>query len=610
MLDNIHQIPWSEVESLEWKGDALLYDLELYELGEGQAEEFWAMNPGFKDTGYDHWIQDIPYTRKCLVFTYNGEWVVKIFKDGWYPYHGYETVEITIPKLLWKRNPDIDSRMTFDRDPRAEYKLDYWDKDYELVWKLDPRFFPDDEEVRVYTAKVFGNKTTRTKFMGYLTPDVDVEFNEHLPDLGVNIDECCPPFWELSNECAYELDPAFQTPELEDRMWVVKFRPNWGKPKTWKWLGTITPQYQITVNPDLPDLKAEVDYVIPWHDLQYEHIWMLDEKHTKDAPEPIWAFKVRATNDIKGTIVIGNIELEGKLELNPAVTAPFTIPDDFVVQYYDVGYQFVWLSREHGEKIWIAKLSYINNPIGIKEIEITDQLSVDVIDVVFISYGEPNAEENWTRVKEKAPWAQRVDMVKGILEAHRAAARLSRTDMFYVVDGDAFLFKKFEFKYKPSIFDRDCTYIWSAKNPLADLTYGHGGVKLFSKEKLLKLKKWRTLDMTTTVSEKIKVMSEISNWTAFNTDDFSTWKTAFRECVKLAFNVHRYPDNPEHGLRLGKWCDADKNQQFGKIATEAASQAIEYVKEHEYDMDSLTKINDRDWLEKLFEKTYMKKVQK
>jgi len=607
MLDNDLRIPPEKVHTVKWEGDPLYYDLQLYQLGEGLGE-FWVVNPEFENDKYHFFINEIPDTRKCIVVSMNGTWLVKIFKDGWYPYHGYETVELTIPKLVWTRNPDIDSRMTFDIDPRTEYQLDFWDQEYELVWKLDPRFFPDDGEMRVYTAKVIGNKSTRTKFMGYLTPDVDVEFNEHLPDIGVDIDECCPPFWELSNECAYELDPAFQTDDLTDRMWVVKFKPNWRKPKSWKWLGVITPQYQVIHNPDLPKLNCDIDYIIPWHDLKYEHVWMLDEKHTKDAPEPIWAFKVRATDDIKGTTIVGSIELEGDLELNPDVKTPFSLPEDFVVQHYDIGYQFVWVAKEGNEKIWVARLSYVNEPIGIKEIEITEQINPDTIDVVFISYNEPNAEENWARVREKAPWAQRVDGVKGILEAHKAAAKLSRTDMFYVVDGDALLFKKFEFKYRPSIFDRDCTYIWSAKNPLADLTYGHGGVKLFSKEKLLKLKKWRTLDMTASVSEKIKVMSEISNWTAFNTDDFSTWKTAFRECVKLSFNVHRYPDNPEHGLRLQKWRDLDQKQAFGKTAVEAAERAIKFVNDNEFDMSSLIKINDRDWLIDLYQTTYMKEV--
>jgi hypothetical protein len=605
MLDTIHRVSPTEINEVKWEGDPLYYDLQLYNLGEGY-NEFLVVNPECTDLSVLHWIEGIPNTRKCIVFEHKGQWVAKLFKDGWYPYHGYESVEINIPKLVWTRNNDIDSRMKFDIDPRVEYQLDFWDKDYELVWKLDPRFFPEDGEVRVYTAKVIGNKSTRTKFMGYLVPDIDVEFNEYLPDLGINIDECCPAFWDLSHECAYELDPAFQTPDLEERMWVVKFKPNWRKPKGWKWCGTITPQYHIETNPDLPKLNYHIDYAIPWHDLKYEHIWMLDEKHTKDASEPMWAFKVRATNDIEGTTIAGSIELDGKLERNPSVTAPFSLPEDFVIQYYDIGYQFIWVAEEGNEKIWVAKLSYVDEPIGVKEIEITDQLTPDTLDVVFISYHEPNAEDNWKRVKEKAPWAQRVDGVKGILAAHKEAAKKARTDMFYVVDGDAFLFKKFEFKYKPGIFDRDCTYIWSAKNPLVDLTYGHGGVKLFSKQKLLKLKKWRTLDMTTSVSEKIKVMSEISNWTAYNTDLFSVWKTAFRECVKLAVNVHRYPDNPEHGLRLDKWKEVDTSSEFAGATVYAQEQAKRFVEENSYDMSTLTKINDRDWLLDLYNNTYLK----
>jgi hypothetical protein len=605
MLDTIHQVSPDKIHEVQWEGDSLYYDLQLYNLGEGH-EEFLVINPVCEDVNILRWVNQIPTTRKCIVFEYQGQWIAKLFKDGWYPYHGYESVDIVVPELVWTRNNDIDSRMTFDSDPRAEYTLDFWDKDYELVWKLDPRFFPEDGEVRVYTAKVIGSKSTRTKFMGYLVPDVDVEFNEHLPDLGINIDECCPAFWDLSDECAYELDPACQTPDLTERMWVVKFRPNWRKPKSWRWYGTITPQYKVTTNPDLPELNFEVDYTIPWHDLKYEHMWMLDPKHTVNASEPVWAFKVSAADSLDGTKIMGDIEPIGELEINGEVAVPFSLPKDFAVQYHDIAYQFVWVAKEGNEKIWLAKLSYVDDPIGVKEIEITDQLNPDALDVIFISYFEPNAEDNWKRVKEKAPWAQRVDGVKGILAAHKEAAKRSRTDMFYVVDGDAFLFKKFEFKYKPSIFDRDCTYIWSAKNPLVDLTYGHGGVKLFSKEKLLKLKKWRTLDMTTSVSEKIKVMSEISNWTAYNTDLFSVWKTAFRECVKLAFNVHRYPDNPEHSLRLDKWKEVDTNSEFAGVTVYAQEQAKQFVEDNSHDMAALTQINDRDWLLDLYNNTYLK----
>jgi len=114
--------------------------------------------------------------------------------------------------------------------------------------------------------------------------------------------------------------------------------------------------------------------------------------------------------------------------------------------------------------------------------------------------------------------------------------------------------------------------------------------------------------MTAGVSEKNKVMSEISNWTAFNTDDFSVWKTAFREAVKLSFNVHRYPDNPEHGLRLQKWKDVDTTQPFGKTAVEATEQAIKFVSDNEFDMNELIKINDRAWLIDVYQNTYKKAV--
>ena len=114
-----------------------------------------------------------------------------------------------------------------------------------------------------------------------------IDFNKNLPNLGIDIDECCPPFWELSYECAYELDPIHHTLDLTERLWVIKFKPNWRKPKEWKWYGTITPEYYVIYNPDLPELDYDLDYVIPWHDLGYEHVWMLDQKHLQNDEEPI-----------------------------------------------------------------------------------------------------------------------------------------------------------------------------------------------------------------------------------------------------------------------------------------------------------------------------------
>ena len=41
------------------------------------------------------------------------------------------------------------------------------------------------------------------------------------------------------------------------------------------------------------------------------------------------------------------------------------------------------------------------------------------LDFVYISYMEPNKEENWADLKNKVPWAKRVDGVKGFDSAHK-----------------------------------------------------------------------------------------------------------------------------------------------------------------------------------------------
>jgi hypothetical protein len=57
--------------------------------------------------------------------------------------------------------------------------------------------------------------------------------------------------------------------------------------------------------------------------------------------------------------------------------------------------------------------------------------------------------------------------------------------MFYVVDGDAWLADGWTFDYQPTIWNRNCAYIWTSRNPINDLEYGYGGVKLFPRQKLL-----------------------------------------------------------------------------------------------------------------------------
>ena len=55
-----------------------------------------------------------------------------------------------------------------------------------------------------------------------------------------------------------------------------------------------------------------------------------------------------------------------------------------------------------------------------------DRIRVSDLDFVYISYAEPNKEQNWADLKNKVPWAKRVDGVKGFDSAHKAAAETGR----------------------------------------------------------------------------------------------------------------------------------------------------------------------------------------
>ena len=595
MFDNIYQIPYEDSLAVKWQGYDLQYDLELYELGNGNSE-FFVINPNNNipkkwQDDLKYYVEELPNTRKCIVISYEGEWIVKIFKDGWYPYHGYETVEIIKTKLAWTRNSDIDKLITYEDDPFGTFDPIKWDRDYKLVWYIDPRFNPLDDRVWAFSCQPIGKEVLGTKDMGYVVPDVLVEFNEHLPDLGVDANDCCPPFYDLAHECAYELDPIHQT--NGERLWVVKFTPLWRKPKEWKWLGTITPEFTVVYNPDLPNLNYDLDYLMPWHDFAFEHVWLLDRKHLKDNEEDIWAFTIQITEELEGSKIVDYISPTVNISYNPAIPK-LEYNEEYPVPWHDLAYEHVWYlsTSDTKEKVWAVRATMCDDPIGEKLVGTVTPLFGDHLDVIFISYKELNADENWNRVLEKAPWAKRVHGVEGIFNAHKAAAKLAKTDMFFVVDGDAWLVDDWQFDFQPGIFDRDCAYVWSSINPVNDLIYQNGGVKLFSKQELIKQRKWTTLDMFTGIMPKIKVENRVSCITAFNVDEFSTWRSAFRECVKL------YTSN-QMG-KLNSWLDSNINKPYGKYAMLGAQDACQYAKNNEGNHKNLLNINNYSWLENHF----------
>jgi len=225
---------------------------------------------------------------------------------------------------------------------------------------------------------------------------------------------------------------------------------------------------------------------------------------------------------------------------------------------------------------------------------------VRAYDIVFISYNEPNADENYKNLCNKFPRAKRVHGVKGIHNAHIEAAKLADTCMFWVVDGDAEIVDDFNFDHEVSSYEKDIVHVWRSKNPVNDLIYGYGGVKLLPTHLTLNMDLSKP-DMTTSISDKFKAIKLVSNITTFNTDPFNTWKSAFRECAKLSSKVIDRQKDEETLYRLDIWCDLGKDRPYGNYSIAGAVAGRSYGESNQGNLEALKKINDFDWLKQIFD---------
>ena len=228
-------------------------------------------------------------------------------------------------------------------------------------------------------------------------------------------------------------------------------------------------------------------------------------------------------------------------------------------------------------------------------------------DVFMISFHEAEADANFLKLKQKFPDAKHVKNVEGIGNAHKECAKQSTTEMVYIVDADADIVDDFHFDFMPPMSKRkNTTYVWSARNPINGLEYGYGAVKLFPRVQLLEMGH-QLPDFTTGVSF-YQPISDVSNYTRFNKDPYRTWRSAFRECVKLASTVNPNQKQEETDARLEAWCTVDNGERFGRYCIKGALEGKAYGEANKDNIEALNKINDYEWLREQFVQSMKKRI--
>lgn len=279
----------------------------------------------------------------------------------------------------------------------------------------------------------------------------------------------------------------------------------------------------------------------------------------------------------------------------------------FKPESWDKHYMHTW-NNDVTVRLFCAKevlsnpLSYTDASAAIGEVAIKNIdktiYTYKELDIIFLSYDEAASNNTYNNLRKRFNRIKRVHGVKGIKEAHRAAAKLSSTDMFYVVDADADISPDFDFSFCPIYYERELVHVWYSKNPVNDLEYGWGGVKLFPKNTVVSYT-GSPIDFTTSVASGVKVIPIVANTTKFNTDPFSTWRSAFRECVKLSTGVIAGEIAAESTERLDAWCTVG-NGEFGEYSVAGALAGRKFGEENINQPAQLQLINDFNWLSNQF----------
>ena len=165
------------------------------------------------------------------------------------------------------------------------------------------------------------------------------------------------------------------------------------------------------------------------------------------------------------------------------------------------------------------------------------------LDVIFLSYNEPNKEHNWADLRSKCPWAKRVDGVEGSDAAHKAAGEASSTERFILIDGDNIV--------NPALFDQqldidnmpaDAVIRYQGLNIVNGLKYGNGGVSSWTRKFVKEMKTHENSQgddeslIEFCFHDQYVAIQECYSTTVMNSTDKQAWQAGFREGVKMSLD--------------------------------------------------------------------------
>ena len=213
------------------------------------------------------------------------------------------------------------------------------------------------------------------------------------------------------------------------------------------------------------------------------------------------------------------------------------------------------------------------------------------LDIVFISNGEPNAQDNYMALLKSCVShpnrMHHVENVNGRVAAYHAAAQASQTPWFFAVFAKLEVAEHFDWSWQPDRMQQPKHYIFHARNPINGLEYGHQAMIAYNKQLVL-ANTGQGLDFT--LDQPHEVVPILSGTAWYADSPWMAWRTAFREVIKLKASL---PD-VESEYRLNKWLT--RGVGSGEWSTNGAEDAVEFYDAVGGDFAELRKSYDWAWL--------------
>jgi len=330
--------------------------------------------------------------------------------------------------------------------------------------------------------------------------------------------------------------------------------------------------------------RAESRALLDWYDVNYVPevsvprrampvIYHTDDTHVDAVQRTDWAgplalFTVNHDPMTLPTVSLWRQETKTIVPLSTgasAVIVPKTAKADIRTQLYDYAFIDKTKRKRHSDQ---------------------------PLDIVFISNGESNAFDHWIRLVDHTSALPNqlvhVADVKGRVAAYHAAAQASTTPWFFAVFAKLEVDTRFDWSWQPDRMQEPKHYIFHAANPVNGLVYGHQAMIAYNRHLVLN-NTGHGLDFTLdSAHEVVPVLSGVAR---YNDTPWMTWRTAFREVLKLKASL---PD-VESEYRLNKWLEHGRLTN-GEWSVWGAEDAVEYYDSVAGNFEQLRKSYDWAWL--------------